>query len=86
LLLLVVAACGLPASGGGEPAPSTWVGTVSDSDAVVALVQEDGAVRAHVCGGPATHATRSRWFDGGVDDSGARFAHDRTLVQGSGSR
>lgn len=68
LLPLTLTACGA------EPtAASTWVGSAPDSDVVVALTYQDGAVRAYVCGGPTTYATHSRWFDGSADEFG-RFA------------
>lgn len=68
LLPLTLTACGA------EPTEaSTWVGSAEGSDVVVALTYQDGAVRAYVCGGPATYATHSRWFDGSADEFG-RFS------------
>lgn len=65
LLPLGLAACG------GEAATETWVGRVSDSDVVVAVVRGESSVRAYMCGGPTSFATRSRWFNGSADESGA---------------
>lgn len=44
-----------------EPARA-YTGSLSSTDADIALVEQGGQVRAYVCGGELTYATLSRWF------------------------
>lgn len=67
-----------------SPRASSFVGLSADSDVVFAAVEEDGAVRAYTCGGPATYDSRSRWFEGDLDASGAlSIAKQGWTLQGS---
>lgn len=53
------------------PPPEISVGTVDNTDAVLALVRGEGTVALYVCGGVSSYATMTRWFEGTEDPSGA---------------
>ncbi len=57
----------------GAPAPAngvkTFVGSLSGTDALVAVVQNGRDWLAYVCGGPATQATLTGWFEGRLGEA-----------------
>jgi len=67
LTLALLAGCG---SRGGpeEPAGSqVFVGEIAGSDALIALVVQDGQLVAYACGGPNTWGSHTGWFYGSVN-------------------
>lgn len=69
---------------GADAAPGTWVGAASDSDVVVAVAEvEGGGLVAYVCGGEATFATHTRWFQAdSAEGGGFEAARDGWTVAG----
>lgn len=66
-----MAAAVLAAGCGDERFAPVYVGTVAESDAVVAAVTDGEEVALYLCGGPETVATHTRWFKGKLDERGA---------------
>jgi hypothetical protein len=53
-------------SGASQSLASVWVGAVQGTDVNLALVDRMGAVELFFCGGPASYATKTRWFAEGA--------------------
>lgn len=73
LRLAVAALLGALASGCGDEAVApAYVGKVTNpgADAVVGMVSDGERVQLYLCGGPATYATLTRWFQGPVAADG----------------
>ncbi len=69
-LLLTVSACGGefdatdPTPPTPEPTVATFVGSVDDADALIALIVENDAVTIYVCGRDDTWESLTAWFEG----------------------
>lgn len=61
LLLSLLAACG------SDPATQDDFGALLGTDARIAVVSDDTALVAYVCGGPSTLASLTGWFVGAAD-------------------
>lgn len=68
---VAMAALVLGAGCGDERVAPVYVGSVAQSDAVIAAVTDGDEVAVYLCGGPETFDTYTRWFKGTVDARGA---------------
>lgn len=65
LLLVLLVGCGnRPASP--DTGPQVFVGEIAGSDALIALVVQDGNLVAYACGGPNSWGSHTGWFYGSV--------------------
>lgn len=64
LLLVLLVGCGNRPSL--DTGPQVFVGEIAGSDALIALVVQDGSLVAYACGGPNSWGSHTGWFYGSV--------------------
>lgn len=64
LLLALLVGCGNRSSP--DTGPQVFVGEIAGSDALIALVVQDGNLVAYACGGPNSWGSHTGWFYGSV--------------------
>ena len=73
--LLGIGFLGAPSCGALQNPPDQadliYVGTVDNSDAMLAVVVRSNQVTAYVCGGAESYATITLWFSGTIGSDGA---------------
>jgi hypothetical protein len=66
-LLALLGGCSRPSTT--SPGPRVYVGEIAGSDALIALVVQDGQLAAYACGGPNTWGSHTGWFFGTLSGS-----------------
>lgn len=66
-LLALLGGCSRPSTT--SPGPRVYVGEIAGSDALIALVVQDGQLAGYACGGPNTWGSHTGWFFGTLSGS-----------------
>lgn len=81
LLPVVLAAIFAAGCGNDASARRAFGGELSSSDAVAGAVVDGDRASVYVCGGPATFATATRWFQGSVEELADGLTRDGWIVR-----